>query len=108
MRYRDLRQRVVISRRLQHADDTTPDDEKTEEVATVYAAVEPVSGSEGEQADRQQGLERFKLTFRWGSALAAMDATYWGDWNGKRLNFASVRNVGSRNKWFEVDAVGVS
>lgn len=111
MRAGDYRELLTLHRRDRPALDHRADDAKETKVAEVYASIEPKSGDERETADRQQNLEQVLITTRWGHTIAAIDATWWATWEDKaagqtvRFNFRSVRNVGTRSRVLEIDAV---
>lgn len=106
-----MRHRLKLYRRTQAASDFAPSDEATELVAEVFAEIKPQGGSETEQASQQVGLERFMVTTRWGSSIAAINASWWGVWTDAaaerdvRLNFVSVRNKDGRYRTLEIEAV---
>lgn len=102
---------LTLHRPTEAPSDWTHHDEESAEVARVWASLEPVSGTETEQAEGQQRLERYKITTRWGQSIAECSSTWWATRENpvttrvERYDFVSVRNVGERNREFEIEAV---
>ena len=107
----NYRHRLTLHRRDRPALDHRADDADETKVAEVYASIEPKGGNESETADQQQSLEQVLISTRWGHSIAEIDATWWATWEDKaagrtvRFNFRSVRNVGTRSRVVEIDAV---
>ncbi|HVY13511.1 MAG TPA: phage head closure protein [Alphaproteobacteria bacterium] len=72
-----------------------------EEVAQVWAAVEPLSGREDVQAEGVSGRAVYRLRFRCGVEVTPAMRVVW---RGKILNIRSLRNVDARDRLMEVTA----
>ena len=48
-----------------------------EEVAIVWAQIEPLTGSEGELANQQNATGTFRVTIRYSTDVVAVSPSYW-------------------------------
>lgn len=99
MRAGELRHSVVIESRTLAADSYGGRTETWATFATVWASVEPLSGSEQWRAQQAQSSVSHKVTIRY---LSGVDAKMRVKFGTRYLNIGSVRNVEERNRELEL------
>lgn len=96
------------------ASDFEPDEAESDRPFEVWASMEPKSGNESEQGDQQVGNEAITIRLRYGPSAEGCNSAWWATRDNpltgetETYEFLSVRNVGSRNRELEIDAVRVS
>lgn len=73
----------------------------TEEIATVWASVVPMSGSERERAQQTEGRAMYTITIPYRSDLTEKD---YAVWRGKRLNLRFMKDAGPRRLLLDIEA----
>lgn len=70
------------------------------EFAEVWAKVEPMSGREREQADREEAHSNYVVTIR-NRSVSNLNRIRW---RGRYLNVRFVRNAGPRPMYLKIEA----
>lgn len=101
MKAGDLRHRVTFERAVDTADADTNEQVRSWDTAsacTVYAAVEPIRGQEGEVAGGVESSQDVRIRVRWSPQMAAFTAKDRALWNGKYFNVVESRDVDTRGR----------
>jgi len=72
------------------------------ECATVWAAVEPMTGREGMNAQQVEETVKYKITIRRRSDLAAKMQIIWKSNANKALNVRAIQDAGARSMYTEI------
>lgn len=96
-----LDQRVTFKRRSKRPDGYGGNTVTVSEVATVWAYVRPLNGTEREQAQRQEGIASYMIVIRNRDDLLDTDTAVW---RGREFNLRFRRDQGPRPQWLEIEA----
>lgn len=79
--------------------DLLPDD-----VATVWASIEPLRGQEALLARQLDATLSHRITLAWSSDITEIDPSYFIDFGDRRFHISEVRNVREENREVEIIA----
>lgn len=72
-----------------------------EEVAELWAAIEPLSGKENIQGEKVTGAQLYRVRFRYEENVRTAMRIVW---DGRILNIRSIRHVEARGRLLEIIA----
>ena len=104
MRAGQLNRRVQIEK-TQAASDFGNAIQEKKVIAEVWASIQPLRGSEQLEAQQIIGRTTYKITTRWITELANLDASDSVRSGDKRYEITSVANIDDRNKTIEMICV---
>lgn len=96
----ELRHRVTVQSPTKIADEAGGVNTSWADLATVWAAIEPLTGRERFHAQRQDMSVSHRLTMRFVAAVTADHRVKFGN---RLFNIRSVINPGERNRWLVLD-----
>lgn len=99
----DLRERVTIETPTRVGDGTGGESVSWSALATVWADVAALSGSEVTLGERDEARGRFTVTMRYRDDVSAEMRLVW---RGKILNIRALRDPDGHRRWLAVGAEG--
>lgn len=96
----DLRERLTIQQRTSTPDGQGGRDVEWSTLATVWAKVEPLSGTERVQAGAETAVVSHRVTVRYRSDF---DASYRIVWRRRVLEITALVSPDARREWLVVD-----
>ncbi len=97
-----LRERIELQHQVRESDGAGGWHTKWEPYATVWGSVDAVSSGERMFAERIQGEITHRIVIRYRDDIEFDDRIVW---RGYEIRFDPPRNVESRDRWLEFDAV---
>ena len=102
----DMRERVTVQRATASADGYGGQNVSWADVATMWAKVQPVKGTEGVQAGGVAALETYLVTVRYGADVSELDRL---SWRSKTMNIRTAQDRERNRQWLTLECeVGVA
>ena len=95
----EMRERVTIQTATLQADSIGGATPSWSDVDTVWARVEPLSGSEGEAQDQLQSSQLYRITIRYRNDITAAHRITW---RGTAMNIRALANPDERRHFLEM------
>jgi len=97
-----LRQKITIQYRADGQDATGAPNGAWTELASVFAAIEPISGREWLASGVVNADITNKITIRYGSEVAAATPAHRVLFGTRIFNIVAIRNIDEANRWLEL------